>query len=92
MTSAGSISGVNCSRENLTFRQLASDLTDSVLARPGTPSSRTCPLASSPIDQPLDQVRLADNDLAQFVEKGAHKGAGFLHCLVDSIDSGIHWS
>ena len=48
MTSAGSMSGVNWSRENFTFRQLARDLTESVLARPGTPSSNTWPLASKP--------------------------------------------
>src|ERR1035441_10550483 len=49
MTSAGSMSGVNCKRENLTLRQFASDLTDSVFASPGTPSSNTCPLASKPM-------------------------------------------
>ena len=85
------MSGVNCRRENLTFRQLASDFTDSVLASPGTPSSNTCPLASNPIDEPFDQVRLADDHLAQFVKQRAHKRPGFLHCLVDGIDSGIHW-
>src|ERR1051326_5935552 len=43
------MSGVNCRRENFTFRQLASDFTERVLARPGTPSSSTWPLASNPI-------------------------------------------
>ncbi len=43
------MSGVNCSRENLTLMHAASDLTDSVFARPGTPSSNTWPLASRPM-------------------------------------------
>src|SRR6266542_2073011 len=49
MTSAGNISGVNCRRENLTWMAAARVLTESVLANPGTPSSRTWPLANNPI-------------------------------------------
>ncbi len=47
--SAGSRSGVNWMRWN--FMSSVSDrvLTVSVLARPGTPSSRTCPPVSMPI-------------------------------------------
>src|ERR1043166_8635708 len=48
MTSAGNISGVNCSRENFTWIAEASDFTASVLAKPGTPSSSRWPLASNP--------------------------------------------
>ena len=50
------------------------------------------PVGQQPDDQPLDQVGLADDDLAQFVKQRAHKRPGFLHCLIDGIDSGIHWS
>src|SRR6266853_6356906 len=49
MTSAGSMSGVNWRRENFTLMQPARDFTASVLASPGTPSSKTWPFASSPI-------------------------------------------
>ena len=42
--------------------------------------------------QSLDKVRLADDDLSQFIEKRAQKCAGFLHRLIDGVDSGIHWS
>src|SRR5215208_1090006 len=45
--SAGTRSGVNCRRLNEPPSTSATVLTVSVLARPGTPSSRTCPPASS---------------------------------------------
>src|SRR3954453_7712481 len=44
--SAGTRSGVNCTRPNEPPTTCASVLTVSVLARPGTPSSRTWPPAS----------------------------------------------
>src|SRR6185503_13092639 len=49
MTSAGSMSGVNCNREKRTWMADARVLTDKVLASPGTPSSRTWPLANNPM-------------------------------------------
>src|SRR3954454_17149893 len=45
--SAGTRSGVNCKRLNEPPRTSATVLTVSVLARPGTPSSSTCPPARS---------------------------------------------
>jgi hypothetical protein len=42
-------------------------------------------------DEPFGQVILADDDFAEFVEQRAHECAGFLHRLVDGIDSGIHY-
>ncbi len=42
--SAGSMSGVNCRRLKRTDRPPANVLSANVLARPGTPSSRTWPL------------------------------------------------
>ncbi len=47
MTSDGIRSGVNCTRENDSSSVSASVRTSSVLPRPGTPSSSTCPPASS---------------------------------------------
>src|SRR5437867_8376056 len=49
MTSAGSMSGVNCNREKRTWMTDARVLTESVFANPGTPSSRTWPLANKPM-------------------------------------------
>ena len=49
--SAGSKSGVNCMRLNLPCIVCASVFIASVLARPGTPSSNICPLASKPISR-----------------------------------------
>src|SRR5881296_702782 len=49
MTSAGNMSGVNCNREKRTWMADARVLTESVLASPGTPSSRTWPLANNPM-------------------------------------------
>jgi hypothetical protein len=45
--SAGSRSGVNCTRPNERSRACASDETSSVLARPGTPTSSAWPRATS---------------------------------------------
>ena len=47
MMSAGTRSGVNCSRANVPPTAVASVSTARVLATPGTPSSSTCPRASS---------------------------------------------
>ena len=43
----------------------ASVLTSSVLASPGTPTSSTCPLAEHGDQHLLDDLLLADDDLAQ---------------------------
>jgi hypothetical protein len=45
------------------------DLTERVLARPGTPSSKDVAVGQQADDQPLDQIILADDDLAEFVEQ-----------------------
>ena len=49
VTSAGIRSGVNWTRLNDSPRQSASDRTMSVLARPGTPTSKQCPPASTQV-------------------------------------------
>ena len=41
-------------------------------------------------DQAFDQVSLADDDFAQFIEKRAHKRAGLLDRFVDSAKTSIH--
>src|SRR5438132_1461957 len=51
ITSAGSRSGVNWIRENAMRRHSATVRTASVLASPGTPSSRTCPPVSKPMSR-----------------------------------------
>ncbi len=47
MMSAGTRSGVNCTRWNCPPTAPASDFTARVFASPGTPSTRMCPRASS---------------------------------------------
>lgn len=47
--SAGNKSGVNCKRLNLASIHEANDFMASVLANPGTPSKRICPLDSKAI-------------------------------------------
>ncbi len=42
--------------------------------------------------QPFDQVMLPDNDLAEFVKQGMRESPGFLDCVVDCVDSGIHFA
>ena len=40
--------------------------------------------------QPFDQVLLADDDLADFVQQWLYKRAGPLHVCVDGADTGMH--
>ncbi len=47
--SEGIMSGVNWIRRNERLRIFETVLTSKVLASPGTPTSRTCPLANSPV-------------------------------------------
>ena len=49
--SAGNKSGVNCIRLNLASIQVAKVLMANVLANPGTPSNKICPLLSKPINK-----------------------------------------
>ena len=64
--SEGIRSGVNWMRRNDRLEILATVLTSSVLARPGTPTSRTCPRAKRPDQQLFDHVVLPDDHLADF--------------------------
>ena len=41
-------------------------------------------------DEPLGQIILADDDLAEFVEQRVREGAGFLDRFVDGVDSCVH--
>src|SRR5215472_9329307 len=43
-------------------------------------------------DQPFHQVSLAHDNLAQFIKERPHKGARFLHRVVNGADSRIHYS
>jgi hypothetical protein len=49
--SEGIMSGVNWMRRNERLRIRATVLTSSVLASPGTPTSRTCPRARRPVSR-----------------------------------------
>ena len=63
MMSPGIRSGVNCTRPNCIDRQLANDRTSSVLATPGTPSSRIVAAAQQRgHEQEIDRLILADDD------------------------------
>jgi hypothetical protein len=62
--SEGIRSGVNWIRLKPTSRIRASVLTMSVLARPGTPSSRQCPRVKMAANNLLDHLVLADDDLS----------------------------
>ena len=68
--SAGIRSGVNWMRLNDRFSVRASVLIISVLARPGTPSSRQCPRLNRRDQQFLDDLGLADDDLPHLVADG----------------------
>ena len=83
--SAGSRSGVNWRRWKPVWMQAASVFTVSVLARPGTPSSRMWPLASRPSKQPIDQVFLADDDVADLFAQRRNPLSQFLHLLRDFL-------
>ena len=63
--SAGIRSGVNWMRLKLRFSARLSVLIISVLASPGTPSSRQCPRLNKRNQQFFDHVVLADDDLGQ---------------------------
>ena len=82
---------MNWIRENLTFRQFGQRLDRQGLGQPGHAFQQHMPVGQQPDHQPLDQVGLADDHLAQFVEQRAHERTSFLHRFVNGIDSGIHW-
>ena len=91
MTSAGSMSGVNCRRENFTFRQCGQRFDGERLGQARHAFEQDVAVGEQADDQPLDQIVLADDDLADFVEERPHEGAGFLHRFVDGVDSCIHF-
>ena len=64
--SEGIRSGVNWMRLKPMSRIRASVLTISVLASPGTPTSRQWPRVKMAANNLLDHVALADDDLLQF--------------------------
>ena len=47
-------------------------------------------VGQQPDHESLDEIILANDDAAQFVEKRVHKRAGFLHRFVNGIDSCAH--
>ena len=85
MTSAGSRSGVNWMRLKLRRSPWASVRTASVLARPGTPSSRMWPPVSRPIEEAIEHDALADDDAFHLGVEGAETGAQVAHLAVDLL-------
>ena len=73
ITSAGRRSGVNWMRENEALMISASVRTASVLASPGTPSSRMWPPVSMPDEQALDHGVLADDPAGHLLEDALHR-------------------
>ena len=69
--SEGMRSGVNWMRLNLRSRTFASVETSSVLARPGTPTSRQWPFAKRAVRSSFDDLFLPDDDLPQLRQDGA---------------------
>ena len=65
-------------------------LTASVLARPGTPSSRTWPFGEQPDEQALDHVALPDDDLARSRSGARRRSRLCLDAFVDHGDLRIH--
>src|ERR1017187_1822 len=84
--SAGSRSGVNWMRLNFACTAVASVRTESVLARPGTPSSRTWPLATVR-EQPVHELFLADDDVGDFLAQLANPGGGLRDLI---FQRGVH--
>ena len=72
--SAGTRSGVNCRRANVPPTAVARVSTASVLATPGTPSSRQCPRASRRDEHPLDQPVLADDHPLDLEQRALQPG------------------
>ena len=72
--SAGTRSGVNCRRLKEPPSTSATVLTVSVLARPGTPSSRTWPPASSATSSALEHRLLADDHALDLEQRVLERG------------------
>ena len=67
MMSAGSRSGVNWMRWNCAWMAAASVRTDKVLARPGHAFQQHVAVGQQADQQPVHQMFLADDDLADFL-------------------------
>ena len=83
--SEGIRSGVNWIRLKPTSRIRAIELTISVLARPGTPTSRTWPAGEDRRQDQLDHLALADDDLVQFGDHDVARVSEFVEELRDPV-------
>ena len=84
--SAGTRSGVNCSRENVPPTTFATVSTARVFATPGTPSRRQVTAGQQADEHPLDQPVLADDhpldledDALEALPFGCRARDGLLH-------------
>ena len=85
--SAGSMSGVNCSRWNFRCVAAASVLSESVLASPGTPSSRIWPLVTRPTSSRSTRFFWPTSDAGDFLSQRRHPGGGLAHGFVDGLNA-----
>ena len=90
MTSAGSMSGVNWRRENLTCMQCGQRFHGERLGQAGHAFEQDVAVGQQADDEPLGQVLLADDDFPQFVKQRVREGARFLDRFVDGVDSCAH--
>ena len=83
--SEGIRSGVNWIRLKLTSRIRAIELTISVLARPGTPTSRHVAAGEDGREDLLDHLALADDDLVQLGDHDVARVTEFVEKLRDPV-------
>ena len=84
------MSGVNWRRENLTLMAGGERLDGERLGQAGHAFEQDVAVGQQADDEPLDQIALADDDFAEFVEQRAREGARFLDRFVDGADSSVH--
>ena len=85
------MSGVNCRRENFTLMRGGEGFDREGLGQAGHAFEQDVAVGEQADDQPLGQIILADDDLAEFVKQRVRKGTRFLDCFVDGVDSSIHF-
>ena len=85
------MSGVNCRRENFTLMRGGQGFDRQRLGQAGHAFEQDVAVGEQADDQPLGQIVLADDDLAEFVKQRVREGARFLDRFVDGTDSSIHF-
>ena len=81
---------MNWTRRKLAWMACARVFTDSVFARPGTPSSSTWPFASRPISRRSTRYCWPTMTVAISSAQAIGEGRSLAHALVDGGDAGVH--